>query len=430
MTPTLSDVQRWTPDDLASTADHWNKQADLVERVFTSAHNQVNQSSWQGQGSEMARTHYGGNLGAVIAHAAEMRAAAQTANLEAAALSNLKANLIAEVNAARQQQFQVDDNFQVTDDPSFTSTEQFLRQPILLAHQATLTAQRDAFITAEQGAATSLQGHGETLGSFTFPDSKPPYNYWCKDSELPADGVGRGDGCLEMGGTDRWPAYDKWGNESPGSFNDVPIDTSHASTSGIAEEPWDAAHHDRDLVPRDWPGMPLPLTGQPAPPSSQPFLPNLLPSLTAPPTGGAPARTAGWSQAPFIPQPPVPTPSQPDVSPVSPIAPPDLPPPRVPAGIATPPVMTAPPPNDGYFEPSLPDPGMPPEQHPEWTAGSILTNAGMGCAAGAGFGATLGALVPPAETVLPEIGCVEGALGGAGASVLGPALNNMLNGNG
>jgi hypothetical protein len=418
MTPTLSEIQRWTPDGLTSTADHWNQQADLVERVFTSARNQVNSSSWQGQGSEMARTHYGGNLGAVIAHAAEMRAAAQTASLEASTLSSLKANLMSEVDQARQQQFQVDDNFQVTDGPSFTSTEQFLRKPILLAHQATLTAQRDAFITAEQGAATSLQGHGETLGSFNFPDTKPPYNQWCQREELPADGPGDGGGCLDYGGTDRWPAHDQWGNESPGAFNDdIKVDTSHATMTGRDDPnnrykpPWSI----ENSVPHDWPGMPLPLTGQG---DSQPFLPSLLTSLGAP-TGAAHGSsfktdTTPDPSPPFLPQ------YQQDVTTGPPTSPPigtPLPgtpmPPR-------PPVMTAMPSDEAW--PPNPAPYVAHEPDLEQML-SIGFKGGVGGATAAAIAASE---APPFEPIAVISGGIVGAEMGIATQAVAPFVENAL----
>jgi hypothetical protein len=439
MAPTLSGIRNWTPGYLTGAAAWFRSEADEEAEVAAAAHHSMSGSSWQGQGADSARSRYAIDLQTVTAHAGRLRAAAQTADRAADELSSARSEFTARAAQAEQQGFTVSESLAVTDDKYGPPEIRAVRAAYAQQHAAALSALAASFSAKEQAAAAELGGHTGALGSFAFPASLPPYGHWCKREELPADGPGDGGGCLNGGGTDRWPAHDKWGNESPGAFNDdIKVDTSHATMTGPVDPNWRyrPLWPSESSVPRDWPG--LPLTGQPAipPPASgpRPFLPNLLPSLTAPPTG-APAisaHTMGWSRAPFIPQPPVPTPSQPDpvVSPVSPIAPPDLPAPRVPAGISTPPVMTAPPPNDGYFEPTAPDPGMPPEQHPEWTVGSLLTNAGMGCAAGAGYGATFGALVPPAETILPEIGCVEGALGGAGATVLGPALNNMLNGNG
>jgi hypothetical protein len=454
MTPTLSEVQAWSPDYLTDTSTHLNTEADRMEHAFTSAHGQVAGSTWAGQGANDARQHYVGDLQAMTAHAGAMRQAAQGANQAAETLGNAKAEIMAEVSQAQQNGFTVDESFTVHDDPNQPAYAQIIRQPYAQAHTAALVAKVTAFTTAEQAAAAALSGQATALGAFQFSDSKPPYDHWCKREEMPGQ-------CLDMGGTTTWPAHDKWGNESPGAFNDdVPIDTSHASMTGPDDPnmryqpPWSVENR----VPRDWPEWLTGQSGQPGGP--QPFLPNLAPSLTAPPTGAQPGRTtlpgmtmlpparnlpssyqtggsqvllmgAGWRQDPYIPSPPGPQPPPLMDDPPSPVAPLD---PttsvvgHVPAGISQPPLMRAAPPEDGLLSPAPLDPNAPPEQNPQ--VGSLLMMAGTGCLGGAGIGADIGLLFPPVEILTPELGCGVGIIAGTEGYLGGTALNNMLNGNG
>jgi hypothetical protein len=168
MMTTLSEIQQWKPDDMYSTAGHFNDLADRREDTMASI-KAADTGVWIGKGGEGKDTTIAGHAATATVHAGALRAAAVAATTGGQTLYGMQQGILKTVDTATSSGWKVGDNFQVTD----TATDPWsraARQGIGAAMQADLATQVGAFEQQRVVTANAITGGIAPLGNVQCRD--------------------------------------------------------------------------------------------------------------------------------------------------------------------------------------------------------------------------------------------------------------------
>lgn len=172
--PTLTQIAQWDVKHLEDAAAHWNKVANIWEEAYYNVRVETltpGGTEWVGEAADMAQAHANHDYRKVVKVADGLRAKAATATRGAQDLESAKRAVLAEVKAARDADFSVEEDLSVHD----TALANMMlpdRQAEARAHQAAIDAKVNALVALDGKIAAEL---AKDIGGLDFtPDGSTP----------------------------------------------------------------------------------------------------------------------------------------------------------------------------------------------------------------------------------------------------------------